>query len=94
MNEKETKNKRMSELIEKGKRAVEEAYGSKYEREWLECSLPHSYGRSDYKVTLHVYSGSPPKGYVLADWCYGIVKAYTLQMRLIRTYKLKEVVCI
>ena len=37
-------------------------------REWLESEPPDSYGDEQYRVRLWVLEGSPPKGYVLADY--------------------------
>lgn len=94
MNDKEAKNKRMKLLIRTAKEAVESAHGPRTYPEWVECSPHDSYGNPEYKISISVYTGSPVKGCVLSDWCSGICKAYGPQMRLIRTFKLKEVVCI
>ena len=43
------------------------AYGvTDYERPWVEGSPPDSYSNSEYHVAVHVWKGSPPKGYVLS----------------------------
>ena len=82
------------DLIEKAKQRVSETYGGGIEREWLECSPKTSYGRSDYKVSLFVLQGSPPKGYVLADSCYGIVRGFGVRLSPVCVYKLKGKICL
>ncbi len=45
------------------------------ERRWLEAEPPYSYGDEKYKVQLFILEGSPPKGFVLADFRTGAVIA-------------------
>ena len=92
MNEKKT----VEELIEKAKRKAEKAYDpqEKHKREWLEAEPPHSYRSKGYKVKVFVLEGSPPKGYILADYCYGIVKAFGVRMHPLYTYTIENAPCI
>ena len=72
-------------LVRKAKKRVE---GRTSEgRKWLEASPENSYDSEDYKVKVFVLEGSPPKGYVLADYCYGIVKAFGIRMQPLHTYR-------
>ena len=75
----------MDIFIEKAKKLVER--GEKVEREWLEAEPPNSYSSSDYRVRLFVLEGSPPKGYVLADYASGVVRAFGLSLRALYTYR-------
>ena len=84
MNEKEE----VEKIIEKAKLRVENSYrGSK--RKWFEAELPYSYSDPKYKVKLFVYEGSPPKGYVIADYSLGIIKAFGLFMKPLYTWTLQ-----
>ena len=70
----------------KAKKAVEKHYGG-IQRRWLETTAPHSYGNSDYRVELFVYEGSPPKGYVLADWSSGVVRSFGVNLTHLYRYE-------
>ena len=76
--------------IKKAKDHVLRAYGENAKttvREWLECSPAPSYNNPEYKVSLFVLSGSPPKGYVIADYQSGLVKAFGVRLKPLYTYK-------
>lgn len=78
---------KMETTIEKAKTKVIRACGGNLSvRNWLEATPDNSYDDPEYQVTLFVLSGSPPKGYVLADYNSGIVKAFGLRMKPLYTY--------
>lgn len=55
-----------AEAIAKAEAAVEKSYNSKPEgRRWLIGHAPDSYGDLNYRTSIHVLEGSPPKGYVV-----------------------------
>jgi len=81
----------MDKLIEKAKRLAEEWYGcSAGKRQWLEAEPPHSYGDPSYRVRLFVLEGSPPKGYILADYSYRLVKVFSANFLKTETLRLKD----
>jgi len=55
---------------------------------WLEATPEHSFGKEEHMVRIFVLEGSPPKGYILADYTYGIVKIFrATDLRTLKTYK-------
>ena len=80
-------------LIEKAKRRVELTYGG-VKRKWLVAKPENSYDSNMYSVKLLVLEGSPPKGYILADYCYGIVKGFGVRMEPIHTWRTPKNECI
>ena len=78
----------VEEAIRRAKQKCEENYdpqpnsfsflflGPPPERNWLEASPPDSNQRSEYRVTIYVREGSPPKGMVIADYGHGVVMAF------------------
>lgn len=75
----------MQDAIEKAKERVMAKYND-YTRTWLEGKIPHSYNDPEYKVALFVLAGSPPRGYVLADYYSGIVIAFSFALDRLHTY--------
>ena len=67
----------IEDLIAKAKNHVRKSFAGDLDgtREWLEAEPPHSYGDEQDRVRLWVLEGSPPKGYVLADYRTGAVVA-------------------
>lgn len=55
---------------------------------WLEATPEHSFGKEEHMVRIIVLEGSPPKGYILADYTYGLVKIFRgSDLRTLKTYK-------
>lgn len=55
---------------------------------WLEATPEHSFGEEKHMVRIFVLEGSPPKGYILADYTYGLVKTLRgTDLRTIKTFK-------
>lgn len=55
---------------------------------WLEATPEHSFGKEEYMVRIIVLEGSPPKGYILADYTHGLVKTLRgIDLRTIKTYR-------
>lgn len=55
---------------------------------WLEAAPEHSFGKEEHMVRIFVLEGSPPKGYILADYTYGIVKTLRgIDLRTIKTFR-------
>lgn len=81
----------MQETIEKAKERVMAKYND-YGRTWLEGKIPDSYNDPEYKVSLFVLAGSPPRGYVLADYNTGIVIAFGFSLKRLYTYYAYDIV--
>lgn len=55
---------------------------------WLEATPEHSFGKEEHMVRILVLEGSPPKGYILADYTYGLIKTLRgTDLRTIKTFK-------
>lgn len=55
---------------------------------WLEATPEHSFGKEEHMVTIFVLEGSPPKGYIFADYTHGLVKTLRgTDLRTIKTFK-------
>ena len=79
----------MEQLIERAKRLVEHWYNCRQgERPWLEAEPPYSYDNPEYKVKLLVLEGSPPKGYILVDYSYRMVKLFGVRFFKSKTLRL------
>jgi hypothetical protein len=58
---------------------------------WLEATPEHSFGKEEHMVRIFVLEGSPPKGYILADYTYGLVKTFRgMDLRTIKTFNAYE----
>lgn len=55
---------------------------------WLDATPENSFGKEEHMVRIFVLEGSPPKGYILADYTYGLVKIFRgSDLRTLKTYK-------
>lgn len=55
---------------------------------WLEATPEHSFGKEEHMVRIFVLEGSPPKGYILADYAHGLVKTLRgIDLRTIKTFR-------
>lgn len=55
---------------------------------WLEATPEHSFGKEEHMVRIIVLEGSPPKGYILADYTNGLVKIFRASdLRTLKTFK-------
>ena len=55
---------------------------------WLDATPEHSFGKEEHMVKLFVLEGSPPRGYILADYTYGLVRTLRgTDMKTIKTFK-------
>ena len=80
----------MEKAIKKAKKYSEQNGGNEGRR-WLEATPEYSYNDDRYMVKIFVLEGSPPKGYIVADYFYGIVKVLRMvDLTIIRTYKAYE----
>lgn len=80
----------MEKLIEGAKQLVEKWCGCHLgDRQWLEAEPPCSYGNRSYRVRLFVLEGSPPKGYILADYVNRIVKVFGVSFRSTKTLRIE-----
>jgi hypothetical protein len=77
----------MDELIKKAKDCVEKRWPGVEERPWLEAEPPDSYKDPFWRVRLFVLQGSPPKGFVLANYGTHTVKAFNSEMKHLYTFK-------
>jgi hypothetical protein len=77
----------IEKAIEKAKALVARNYGETGDRKWLKSNPPDSYGDERYRVELYVFEGSPPKGFVVADWSHLIVKAFNQYWTCLHTFK-------
>ena len=79
--------KSMENEISRAKRMLEVGYGGTEPR-WLEAAPEHSFGKEEHMVRIFVLEGTPPKGYILADYTYGLVKTLRgTDLRTIKTFK-------
>lgn len=55
---------------------------------WLEAIPEHSFGKEEHMVRIIVLEGSPPKGYIIADYTHGLVKILRgVDLRTLKTFK-------
>lgn len=55
---------------------------------WLETTPEHSFGKEEHMVRIVVLEGSPPKGYILADYTHGLVKILRgVDLKTIKTFR-------
>lgn len=85
----EQRKEAMAEQIIKAKAKVVRAYGKDIGRRWLEATPEDSYNNEAHRTTLFVLEGSGPKGFVLAHYSRGQVKAFGLEMNLLYTYRIR-----
>jgi hypothetical protein len=78
----------MEDLIEMAKLRVIKAYERRTEtkRRWLTAELD-SYDDPAYRIQIFVLEGSPAKGYVIADYGRGVVKAFDAWHKCLYTYR-------
>jgi hypothetical protein len=70
--------KEMEELIEKAKALVVRNHSPGLpDREWGKAAPPDPYEDEKFRVELYYLGGSPSKGGVVADYGWGIVKAFS-----------------
>lgn len=80
--------KSMEKEINRAKKMLEVGHGDTGTHRWLEATPEHSLGKEEHMVKIFVLEGSPPKGYIFADYTYGLVKAMRgTDMRTIKTFK-------
>ena len=79
--------KLMEDEINRAKRLL--IVGSNIETpKWLEATPEHSFGKEEHMVKIIVLEGSPPKGYIFADYTHGLVKTLRgTDLRTIKTFK-------
>ena len=79
--------KLMENEINRAKKLLATGSGIETPR-WLEATPEHSFGKEEHMVRIFVLEGSPPKGYILADYTYGLVKFFRgIDLRTIKTFK-------
>jgi len=77
--------KSMEIEIGRAKKLVE--FGAGLPSTWIDVTIP-VLGKEEHTVKVFVLEGAPPKGYVIADYTLGIVKAFRKgDMRNIKTFK-------
>jgi len=81
-------NEDVDELIERAKKIVE-SWDGNHARLWLCANPDDSYDDSRYRVVLYVLEGSPPRGYVLADYYNKTVKLFGISFVKSKTMKVK-----
>lgn len=90
--------KLMENTINRAKNSLEgdiKLYGEKGRHRWLEASLICKDDES-YTVKLFVLEGTPPEGYILADYNSGIVKVLSgsgegvMSIKTFKVYKFGE----
>jgi hypothetical protein len=82
--------KLMENEINRAKKLLTFGHGIDAPR-WLEATPENSLGKEEHMVKIIVLEGSPPKGYILADYTYGIVKAFrTSDLRTLKTFRAYE----
>ena len=82
--------KSMENEIDRAKKLLEVGLGSTEAPtpRWLEATPEHSLGKEEHMVRIFVLEGSPPKGYIFADYTYGLVKTMRgTDLRTIKTFR-------
>jgi hypothetical protein len=77
----------IEDLIEKAKKYVWDAYDHqvvKTQRSWNEASVDHE----GYRIRIIVLSGSPPKGYVIANYGRNTVQAFNAWDKKLKLWEL------
>ena len=77
------------DLIDKAKRFIISRVEDGDERKWLSANVD-SYETSTQRITLFVLEGSPPRGYVIANYSTLTVKAFSIQDKTLRTWNLGD----
>ena len=83
----EERHKRIAILIERAKKKVEESYGKPDAgRRWVKTHID-SYKDPQYRIELHVWEGSPAKGYIVVNYSEGFdsVRAFGLYNQIVYT---------
>lgn len=79
--------KLMEDEINRAKKLLTIGRGIESPR-WLEATPEHSFGKEEHMVKVFVLEGSPPKGYIFADYTYGLVKTLRgTDLRTIKTFR-------
>jgi hypothetical protein len=79
--------KSMENEINRAKKLLTVSFGAETPR-WLEATPEHSFGKEEHMVKIYVLEGSPPKGYIFADYTYGLVKTLRgTDLRTIKTFR-------
>lgn len=77
--------KSMELEIEKAKKLIENMVGEV--TKWVEATLP-ILGKEEHAVRVFVLEGAPPKGYIIADYTLGYVKAFRkIDIRNVKTFR-------
>jgi hypothetical protein len=76
-------------LIETAKKLVEQRINDNFEstRLWECIGCIDSYENKAYRIELHVYTGSPIKGYVIVSHGTGTVRAFGVHDKILKTFK-------
>ena len=73
--------------IEKAKDIVMKAYGRDSTRRWLDVSA-NSYTLLNEGIRCLVWEGTPAKGYVIINYGRGSIRAFGVDDKLLKTYKI------
>lgn len=77
------------EAIDAAKKKIEEAYGAiPGDRPWLEASPSDSYDDENYRITVYVLSGSPPKGIILYSQAHRKVMGFNCYLMPMLIYRI------
>ncbi len=79
--------KSMENEINRAKKLLLVGYGTDTPR-WLEATPEHSFGKEEHMVRILVLEGSPPKGYIFADYTHGLVRVLrSKDLKTIKTFR-------
>lgn len=79
--------KSMENEINRAKRLLTVGHSIENVR-WLEAAPENSFGKEEHMVRIFVLEGSPPKGYIFADYTYGLIKTIRgTDLRTIKTFR-------
>ena len=73
----------MNHMIEEAKKTVIKNYGKTIEREWIEARAYNQYKYRNYDIVLFMRTGSPSKGYVIANYGTRTVLAISNQNKIL-----------
>ena len=75
----------VQEAVNRARAAVERRYGEDPRRAW-QTAWVDSYAQPDYRIELHVWAGSPAKGWVIVNHGTQVVIAYDGSGRRIKAW--------
>jgi hypothetical protein len=71
----------MVDAVYKSKLFIESLYLDSRERKWFKSVSLDSFEDEKNRVEFYVFEGSPPRGFIIANYAVGSVYAYDMNMK-------------